>query len=101
MTLLDLYQQKESVFEEMLSMKTIDCIYYIMAMISLSKNERKKYFVKDIKNGELVFKNQKFLTKVEMSREDLIKQVTILKMKENYKHENEAFNLINFSMWAC
>ena len=34
-----------------------------------------------------------------MSREDLIKQVTILKMKENYKHDNEAFNLINFSLW--
>ena len=57
MTLLDLYQQKDSVFEEMLSMKTIDCIYYIMAMISLSKNERKKYFVNDIKNEEMIFKN--------------------------------------------
>ena len=34
-----------------------------------------------------------------MSREDIIKQVTILKMKENYKHDSEAFNLINDSDW--
>ena len=33
MSLLDIYQQQESVFEEVLSLKTIDCIYYIMAMI--------------------------------------------------------------------
>ena len=34
-----------------------------------------------------------------MSVEDIIKQITILKMKQNHKHDNEAFNLINFSFW--
>ena len=68
-------------------------------MIQLTKHEAYKYFHNDIKDDEVLFKMQKFLPDIKMSKEDIIKQVTILKMKENYKHDSEAFNLINDTVW--
>lgn len=101
MTTLDIFQQQTNVFEDLISMKTIDCIYYIIAMIQLTKDNKEVYFYNDIINKELLFKCKKFLKSKEMSDEKKAEQLTIIRNKQNHKHDNEAFNLINFSHWNC
>lgn len=81
MKLLEIYQQQSFVYEELISYKTIDCIYYLIAMIKFCKDDMQLYFYDDIRVKEILFNSKKFFEKKmnNISVEEMINQVTILK----------------------
>ena len=63
MTLLEIYQQQTLVYEELISLKTIDCIYYLIAMIKFCKDDTQLYFYDDIRVKDVLFNSKKFFEK--------------------------------------
>ena len=74
MKLLEIYQQQPFVYEELISLKTIDCIYYLTAMIKFCKRDTQQYFYGDIRVKEILFNSKKFFEKKmsNMSVEEMI-----------------------------